>query len=74
MPDLTHEEFALLKHYRIRERVETEPLRCKAQQWLLNLGYIEEPPLSLMASRIAITADGSSALFGFMKLSCRSAV
>ena len=38
MPNLTDEEIALLKHYRRRERVETEPLRSKAQQRLLNLG------------------------------------
>jgi len=38
MPNLTNEEIALLKHYRTRERFETEPLRSKAQQRLLNLG------------------------------------
>ena len=42
MHNLTDEEIALLKHYRIRERVEIDPLRSKAQQRLLNLGYIEE--------------------------------
>ena len=62
MPNLTDEEIALLKHYRRRERVETEPLRSKAQQRLLKLGYIKERPLNLMDSRIAITADGRSAL------------
>ena len=62
MHNLTDEEIALLKHYRRRERVETEPLRSKAQQRLLNLGYIDEQPLNLMDSRIAITADGRSAL------------
>jgi hypothetical protein len=62
MPNLTDEEIALLKHYRRRERVETEPLRSKAQQRLLNLGYIKERPLNLMDTRIAITADGRSAL------------
>ena len=62
MPNLTDEEIALLKHYRRRERVETEPLRSEAQQRLLNFGYIEEQPLNLMDSRIAITADGRSAL------------
>ena len=62
MHNLTDEEIALLKHYQTRERVETEPLRSKAQQRLLNLGYIEEQTLNLMDSRIAITADGRSAL------------
>jgi hypothetical protein len=62
MPNLTDEEIALLKHYRKGEQVATEPQRSQVQRRLLKLGYIEEQALNLMDSRIAITADGRSAL------------
>jgi hypothetical protein len=62
MPKLTHEEIALLKHYRAGERTITGLERSQAHQRLLKLGYIEEQPLNLMDSRITITSDGRSAL------------
>jgi hypothetical protein len=54
--------FALLKRYRARARVITEPERNQAHQRLLKLRYIQEEPLNLLDLHVSITTDGQSAL------------